>query len=117
MNDWPVRRIAQLELALEPFVSCNRDMGPFAQSENQGVGLTTTRRISEVAGGGMTIVSGNAKFATRGGGAEFKSGAFWPGVAIPFVCKRNLLPFTNPSALLPELPTTVHPVPDLRFAD
>ena len=108
---------AAIELALEPFVSCNRDMGPFAQSENQGVGLTTTRRISEVAGGGMTIVSGNAKFATRGGGAEFKSGAFWPGVAISFVCKRNLLPSTNPSALLPELPTTVHPVPDLRFAD
>ena len=108
---------AAIELALEPFVSCNRDMGRFVESENQGVGLTTTRRISEFAGGGMTIVSGNAKFATGSGGAEFKSGAFWPGVAISFVCKRDLLPLTNPSALLPELPMAAHPVPNLRFAD
>jgi hypothetical protein len=113
----PKTHRAAIELALEPFISCNRDMGPFAESENEGVGLTTTRRISEEAGGGMTIVSGNAKFTTGAGGAEFKSGAFWPGVAISFVCKRNLLPTVNPSALLPELPDTVHPAPNLRFSD
>lgn len=108
---------AAIELALEPFISCNRDMGPFAKSENQGVGLTTTRRISEAAGGGMTIVSGNARFTTRLGGSDLKRGGFWPGVAISFVCKRELLPSTNPSELLPTLPSSDFPAPDLRFAD
>lgn len=108
---------AAIELALEPFVSCNRHMGLYAETTNQGVGLTTTCSISQAAGGGMTIVSGNAKFATGSGGAEFKSGAFWQGVAISFVCKRAMLPFTNPSALLPELPATTVPPPDLRFSD
>lgn len=108
---------AAIALALEPFVSCNRDMGPFAMSENQGVGLTTTRRISEKAGGGMTIVSGNAKVSTGGDAQQFKSDAFWSGVAISFVCKRDLLPQIVPSDLLPDLPPSQAPGPALRFTD
>lgn len=108
---------AAIELALKPFVSCNRTMGIYAGSTNQGVGLTTTCRISQAAGGGMTIVSGNAKYATGSGGMDLKGGAFWQGVVISFVCKRAQLPHTNPSALLPDLPTATIPAPDLRFSD
>lgn len=108
---------AAIELALEPFISCNRDMGPFAISENQGVGLTTVRRISEAAGGGMTIISGNAKVSTGGEAQQFKSKAFWDGVAISFVCKRDLLPQIMPSDLLPELPPSHTRAPTLRFSD
>lgn len=113
----PNSDVEAIELALEPFVSCNRDMGPYGESTNEGVGLTTTCNIAKAAGGGMTIVSGNARWTTTGGGTEFASGAFWPGVAISFACKRALLPQTKPSQLLPTLPSTVSPPPNLRFTD
>lgn len=106
-----------IELALIPFVSCNRDIGPFATSTNEGVGLTTTRNISEAAGGGMTLVSGDGKFATGSGGAKLPSNAFWQGVAISFVCKRTLLPQIVPADLLPDLPPGSEPPKELRFTD
>lgn len=51
---------AAIRTALRPKVSCNRDMGPFGESVNEGVGLTTTVRISKATGGAVHIVSGDA---------------------------------------------------------
>jgi two-component sensor histidine kinase len=109
--------MAAIELALKPFISCNRDAGIFAGSVNEGVGLTITRNISEAAGGGMMIVSGDGRFTTGRGGTTFKSPVCWSGVAISFVCKRSGLPGTNPSMFLPTLPESSTPAPNLRFSD
>lgn len=109
--------LCAIEFALRPFISCNRrDLGMYNETTNEGVGLTTTRRISETAGGGMAIVSGDARFTTGNGGHCFKNGGYWPGVAISFVCKREMLPLAKPSRLLPELPKGDSPAPELRFS-
>ena len=108
---------AAIELALQPFISCNRDIGPFAKSANEGVGLTTTYAIAQAANGGMTLISGNGRYTSGRGGSDMPPPAFWPGVAISFVCRRNLLPLISPSDLLPEIPANEHPQPNLRFAD
>ncbi len=50
---------AAITAALQPRVSCNRNLIPLGLSENQGVGLTTTARIAKRADGGITIFSGN----------------------------------------------------------
>lgn len=113
----PKSDVEAIELALEPFISCNRDLGMYLESTNEGVGLTTTCNIAKAAGGGMTIVSGNARYSTMAGCSQFTGDASWPGVAISFGCKRALLPQTQPSKLLPALPESTNPAPTLRFSD
>jgi hypothetical protein len=98
---------AAIRTALKPKVSCNRDIGPFGESVNEGVGLTTTVRISKATGGNVHIVSGDALFLD-GGVATGKRQAQvrslqgnWTGVAISvtFICQK--LPSVNIPNLLP----------------
>lgn len=52
-----------IQLALQPRVSCNRDVGLAGMGEesiNAGIGLTTTYRIARDADGRIAIVSGDA---------------------------------------------------------
>ena len=42
--------------ALRPRVSCNRDLEVFKRLVNEGIGLTTTARIAERAGGRLVVV-------------------------------------------------------------
>lgn len=107
------RDLDALLLALQPRISCNRDLRANMDSINQGVGLTTTTRIAETAGGGLTIVSGNAVHDTLRQSGEFTNGLYWQGVAIAMECKRDCLPNVNFRSLLP--PIDAQPVTNLRF--
>ena len=96
-------------------------MGPFGQSVNEGVGLTTTVRIAKETGGSVHIVSGDALF-TDGDVARAKrrdqvqplEGA-WKGVAISatFVCQK--LPAIRIDQLLPPVEPPKSPENPLVF--
>lgn len=96
-----------IRTALKPKVSCNRDMGPFGESVNEGVGLTTTVRISKATGGEVHIVSGDALLLDGGVLVAKRQNqvralhGIWGGVAISttFICKK--LPLINIPDLLP----------------
>jgi anti-anti-sigma regulatory factor len=89
--------------ALKPRISCNRDLRLNMNSVNQGVGLTTTCRIAEHAGGRLVIVSGDAIHDTSGRSGLLAGGAFWQGVAIAMECRRDQLPAIRFRELLPPL--------------
>lgn len=91
-------------LALRPRVSCNRDQWLQSKdSVNQGVGLTTSCRIAEKAGGSLLLTSGNAFHNTAGRSGELPYDAHWQGVAIAFRCRRDMLTGFRISELLPPL--------------
>lgn len=114
-----------IRTALRPKVSCNRDMGPFAESVNEGVGLTTTVRIAKETGGSVHIVSGDALFTVdEGAGVKRRDqvqqlAGTWNGVAISatFVCQK--LPSIRVDQLLPpiERPTALENAVVFRFDD
>lgn len=94
---------AAIVAALQPRVSCNRDVGVNPDSVNQGVGLTTTYRIARAAGGGMTIVSGSGYHNALGVANRLRSPAYWQGVAISFTVRRSSLPNVVVGEQLPVL--------------
>lgn len=94
--------LAAILAALQPRVSCNRDLGLRSDSVNQGVGLTTTRRIAECAGGRLYIASGNA-IHSAAASSHLAGEASWQGVAIALECKRHKLPEVHYRDLLPPL--------------
>jgi hypothetical protein len=99
--------IEAILLALIPRVSCNRDLlWGVGESVNQGVGLTTTARIAQCAGGKLIIASGNGVYNTIGGRSFCLSkGTYWQGVAIAMECKRSKLPIVKFRDLLPPIET------------
>ncbi|TCV81280.1 ATP-binding protein [Sulfurirhabdus autotrophica] len=99
-------------LALQPRVSCNRDLGLLADSVNQGVGLTTSCRIAEHAGGRMILASGNAMHSTSGYSGE-STGAYWQGVGVAMEVNRSKLADVHVKDLLPPLDDI--PAVKLRF--
>lgn len=98
---------AAIRTALKPKVSCNRDMGPFGESVNEGVGLTTTVLIAKATGGDVHIVSGDALLLDGGAAATKRRDQVraltgeWTGVAISatFICQK--LPSISIPDLLP----------------
>lgn len=101
--------------ALRPRVSCNRDLGVFNDSVNQGVGLTTTARIAEYAGGRLVVVSGAGLHDPLSGTRRLASSARWQGVAIALECQRDALNEVRYRELLPPLESV--PPLRLRFED
>lgn len=104
--------MAAILAALQPRVSCNRDLGLRADSVNQGVGLTTTQRIAASAGGRLYIASGDAIHSATSFG-HLTDGACWQGVAIALECRRQRLPDVHFRDLLP--PLEPQPGIKLRF--
>lgn len=94
--------LAAILAALQPRVSCNRDLGLLADSVNQGVGLTTTSRIAERAGGRLYIASGDA-IHSASASVYLAGRASWQGVAIALECRRQKLPEVHFRELLPPL--------------
>ncbi|MDM1713878.1 sensor histidine kinase [Pseudomonas sp. 165] len=92
-----------IRTALLERVSCNR--GPMlayeTDSQNQGVGLTTTARIAEKADGHLIVASGDAWLNTAKGEPDVTGEANWQGVAIAFSCCQKLLPQVRIGDLLP----------------
>lgn len=94
--------LAAILAALQPRVSCNRELGLIGDSVNQGVGLTTTYRIAERAGGRMWIASGDAIHSPNQS-RHLTEDAYWQGVAIALECKRSILPEVHYRDLLPPI--------------
>ena len=88
-------------IALRPRISCNRELRLGTDSVNQGVGLTTTCRIAEHAGGRLVVVSGDAFHDTAGISGKLADDAAWQGVAIAMECRRDRLPAVRFRELLP----------------
>ncbi|MGP0151175.1 ATP-binding protein [Pseudomonas oryzihabitans] len=107
--------LGAIEAALIERVSCNR--GPLlsyeTDSQNQGVGLTTTARIAKAAGGTLVVASGNAWVNTANDVTWEMDDAQWDGVAIAFACQRDLLPSVSIPALLPRVDIDLEP--DISF--
>jgi signal transduction histidine kinase len=101
--------------ALRPRVSCNRDLGVFNDSVNQGVGLTTTSRIAEHAGGRLVVVSGAGYHDPLGQSRRLAGGVRWGGVAIGLECQRDTLMNVRYQDLLP--PVEDVPSLHLRFEE
>jgi hypothetical protein len=81
---------AAILMALQPRISCNRDLRLAGnESINQEVGLTTASRIAEHAGGGMLIVSGSGMHDTQGASGSFSYA--WQGVALAIRFRRDQL--------------------------
>ncbi len=74
-------------------VSCNREVAlGFADSVNEGLGLTTTRRIADGTKGRLIIVSGDAVYRSdEESGNYLDDGGLWQGVAVSVELKRDLL--------------------------
>ena len=100
---------AAIRAALVARVSCNRGplVGYEGDSQNQGVGLTTTARIAQAADGFLVIASGDACLNTKTDDAVRLENAPWKGVAISFHCNRDKLPQITIAALLPEVEDAV----------
>lgn len=104
-----------ISTALQPFVSCNPDIGLPGGTSNRGIGLTTSNRIAGAARGGMYIASGNASIntATHNLAQAMAGDAFWPGTAILLTFRRSSLPTVNIPSLFPEVPDA--PPFEVRF--
>ena len=102
-------------VALRPRVSCNRDLGVFNDSVNQGVGLTTTARIAEHAGGRLVVVSGAGYHDPLGRSRRLAGGVRWQGVAIALECQRDALLNVRYRELMP--PVEGMPPLHLRFEE
>lgn len=96
--------LAAIEAALIERVSCNRgpNIGYETDSQNQGVGLTTTARIAAAASGHLIVASGDAWVRTDDGLQQVMTGSSWKGVAIAFTCHREKLHLVKISELLPK---------------
>lgn len=95
--------VAAIQAALVARVSCNRgpNVGFESESQNQGVGLTTTAKIAAAAEGHLVVVSGNAWVHTERNDEFVLQTGSWKGVAIAFTCKRERLPQVDIPSLLP----------------
>lgn len=108
------RHLDAILLALQPRISCNRDLGLRSDTVNQGVGLTTSCRIVEHAGGRMVLISGNAMHDTFETSRESADDScHWQGVGIAIECRRSRLADVRFRELLPPLDDI--PVVRLRF--
>jgi hypothetical protein len=67
-------------------------MAQILGSENQGIGLTTTAKIADAAGGGLIIVSGNGIHDTKRRQSQELHDALWNGVSIAFSCTVSCCP-------------------------
>lgn len=112
--------------ALKPKVSCNRDYGPFLESVNEGVGLTTTVRIAKATSGTVHIVSGDALVLETTTGTLKRRDrattlpATWEGVAISITFEPARLPGVKVRDHLPPVEGPTHKSPSsvaLRFVD
>lgn len=98
------RHLNSILLALQPRISCNRDLGLRNDSVNQGVGLTTSCRIVQHAGGRMVLISGNSMHDTSGTSSESSNDlCYWQGVGIAIECRRARLADVRFRELLPPL--------------
>lgn len=89
-------------LGLRPRVSCNRDLGIFDDTANEGVGLTTAVRIAERTGGKAIVLSGDFMHDTvTSSSGQLPENIFWQGVAVVLEFHRDQLQNVRLRDLLP----------------
>ena len=108
---------AALWLALEPRVSCNREVGVIGETANAGIGLTTTYRIAKAVDGAILIISGSAAIEDLSHEADgrTKEGlAAWQGTIMSLKLNRTKLMGVNFRSLMPprDIPREA---PGIRF--
>lgn len=85
-----------IEIALEPFTSCNRDVGLMNDSYNEGVGLTVISRMIAEATGSLRIFSGDALNIYDSGDlidVKISDNSAWSGVGISISLPRKKLKY------------------------
>lgn len=83
---------AAIRLALQPYLSCNRDVGLMEDSVNEGIGLTVVQRMVKDIGGTMVLLSGQSVIEiSQEELAKPLAGCRWQGVGIAIEVKRSEL--------------------------
>lgn len=81
-----------IELALQPRISCNKDLGVHPDTKNQGIGLTVSTEFAKRSGGKFLIFTGDTCY--RDGESLIPTChkiTHWQGVGVSFVLNcRNL---------------------------
>lgn len=81
-----------IRLALQPRISCNRDVGIMGDSINEGIGLTVVQRMIRDIAGTMVLLSGQSLFEiSQDTTAKSLSDKGWQGVGIAIEVKRSEL--------------------------
>ena len=78
-------------LALQPYISCNRDVGVSDDSVNEGIGLTVVQRMVKDIGGTMVLLSGRSMIRLKHVEqlSELPVTSAWQGVGIAIEVKRS----------------------------
>lgn len=81
-----------IRLALQPYLSCNRDVGLMEDSVNEGIGLTVVQRMVQDIGGTMVLLSGQSVLEiSEDMLPKSLSDTHWQGVGIAIEVKRSEL--------------------------
>lgn len=81
-----------IRLALQPYLSCNRDVGIMEDSVNEGIGLTVVQRMVKDIGGTMMLLSGQSMIEINQEElAKPLVNSHWQGVGIAIEVKRSEL--------------------------
>ncbi len=77
--------------ALEPRVSCNRDLAAGLNSSNQGIGLTVSTRMAVKTGGSFGIFTGNCLYGNINNRVYTQKIPEWKGTGVFFEINRSAL--------------------------
>ena len=108
---------AALWLALEPRVSCNREVGIIGETANAGIGLTTTYKIAKEVDGAILIISGQAAIEdmpNNQGDCTRQGLSSWQGTMLSLRLNRSKLMGIDFRSLMPprDIPREA---PGIRF--
>lgn len=117
LQDRPEKPLSDLEaihLALQPRISCNRDVGVMPDSINQGIGLTVVHDMLQKAGGLLILMSGNAVVEISNNHSKRLLDTLnWQGTGISFEVKRGELKEQLVRDVVQQLRTT-QPTPNTQ---
>jgi signal transduction histidine kinase len=99
-----------IRTGFKPFTSSKRDVGLFADSQHQGLGLTICRDLACRSEGTVTVVTGNSWIINpEVEGEQSHSAPFWQGAAVGVELQLPALNALN----FYEIPRRYNPNPDL----
>lgn len=99
--------IAAVRLALQPRISCNRELGITSDSINQGIGLTVSTQLASKTGGNFTVFSGDGYYNERTAWMHpsgIKMPNRWQGTGVYLEFNVSDIDGLVPSDVIAELP-------------
>jgi len=104
-----------IQIALEPRVSCNRDVGLRSDSKNEGLGLTMSTNMALEAGGKIGIFTGLGRLKRAKNERTFNDPIqFWQGTAVFLEFDRQELTKLNRAKIAEAIPG-FGVVPEINF--